>query len=129
MPHSDSFHEESSTKRRSNKEREAPPPPSKGSSLPDEKVGNLKQRKNREDGCKELKDDTPEKENTLKNIGNLGAHNRPETKTPEEEDRNNFGENEGKTEEEEEEGAAVTKEERKEARQKPTKRETPHVRT
>ena len=93
-------------------------------------MGNLKQRRNREDGCKELKDDTPEKENTVKNIGNLGArrHNRPETKTPEEADRNNFGENEGKTEEEEEE-AAVMKEERKEARQKPMKRETPHVRT
>ena len=97
-------------------------------SLPSEKVGNLKQRRNREDGCKELKDDTPEKENTVKNIGNLGArrHIRPETKTPEEMDWNNFGENEGKTEEEE---AAIMKEERKEIRQKPTKRETPHVRT
>ena len=108
------------------------PTPLQRLSLPAEKVGNLKQRINREDGCKELKDDTPEKENTVKNMGNLGArrHNRPETKTPEEEDRNNFGENKGKTEEEEEEEeAAATKEEKKEARQKPTKRETPHVRT
>ena len=97
-------------------------------SLPAEKVGNLKQR-NREDGCKEQKDDTPEKENTAKNLGNQGArrHNRPEMKTPEEEDWNNLGENEGKTEEEE--VAAVMKEERKEARQKPTKRETPHAGT